>query len=163
MTFLKLYANPISTGIFEKDLTIKPLIPQEVIGACTDELEQRWSRIDASMRERMMQDHQIEDDALTPYLETARLEKWHQQALEVAKLDFRNEIGAETSEGSIMDREAARTLEELERSIADNEKGRAEDMLMSKPRHKAKPKFDGRGSASGSVRSGSFRSSVKLY
>ncbi|KAG4029551.1 hypothetical protein MFRU_015g00900 [Monilinia fructicola] len=149
--------------IFEKDLTIKPLIPQEVIGACTDELEQRWSRIDASMRERMMQDHQIEDDALTPYLETARLEKWHQQALEVAKLDFRNEIGAETSEGSIMDREAARTLEELERSIADNEKGRAEDMLMSKPRHKAKPKFDGRGSASGSVRSGSFRSSVKLY
>ncbi|QSZ32551.1 hypothetical protein DSL72_002129 [Monilinia vaccinii-corymbosi] len=149
--------------IFEKDLTIQPLSPQEVIGACTVELEQRWSRIDASMRERMMQDYQIEDDALTPYLETARLEKWHQQVLDLAKQDFRNEIEEETNEGSIMNQEAAKTLEDLERSIAENEKGRAEDMLMSKPRYRSKPTFDGRGSASGSVGAGSFRSSVKLY
>ncbi|ESZ92355.1 hypothetical protein SBOR_7265 [Sclerotinia borealis F-4128] len=151
--------------IFEKDLTIKALSPQEVIGACTNELEQRWSRIDASMRERMMQDYQIEDAELNIYFEAARIEKWHQQALELAKQDFRNEIGAETNEGSVMDREAARTLEDLERSIADNEKGKAEGMLMSKPRHRVRPKFDGRVSASGSVsvRTGSFRSSVKLY
>ncbi|KAK6604880.1 hypothetical protein H4I96_05462 [Botrytis cinerea] len=153
--------------IFEKDLTIKSLTPEEVIGACTEELEQRWSRIDASMRERMMQDYQIEDDALTQYIDTARIDKWHQQAVELAKQDFREEIGAETSTGSAMDREAARTLEELERSIADNEKGKAEGMLLSKPRHRAKIGYDGRGSASGSRsgsgRPGSFRSSLKLY
>lgn len=155
--------NCFKNRIFEKDLTIKPLSPQEVIGACTDELEQRWSRIDASMRKRMMEDYQIEDEVLNSYLETARIENWHQQAAELAKQDFRNEIGAESTEGSIMNREAARTLEDLERSIADNEKERAESMLLSRPRHRARPKFDGRSSASGSVRAGSFRSSVKLY
>ncbi|KAF7905195.1 uncharacterized protein EAF01_005716 [Botrytis porri] len=153
--------------IFEKDLTIKPLTPEEVIGACTEELEQRWSRIDASMRERMMQDYQIEDDALTQFIDTARIDEWHQQAVELAKQDFRDEVGAETSAGSVMDREAARTLEELERSIADNEKGKAEGMLLSKPRHRAKIGYDGRGSVSGSRtgsrRPGSFRSSLKLY
>ncbi|KAI9643128.1 hypothetical protein NHQ30_008863 [Ciborinia camelliae] len=152
--------------IFEKDLTIKPLSPQEVIGACTDELEHRWSRIDASMRERMMRDYQIEDDGLNIYIEAARLEKWHQQAVELAKQDFRNEIGAKTSEGSVMDIEAASLLEELEREIANNEKGRAEGMLLSRPKHRARPKFDGRGSAaSGSVsgRPGSFRGSLKAY
>lgn len=147
--------------------------PQEVIGACTEELEQRWSRIDASMRERMMQDYQIEDDALVPFLDTARLEKWHQQALELAKQDFRNEIGAVTSEGSTGNKEAENMLEELEKSIRENEKERAEGMLLSRPRFNGKGRLEagaslrgsvrGSGSVGGGSRKGSFRSSAKLF
>ncbi|PQE30489.1 hypothetical protein CJF32_00010252 [Rutstroemia sp. NJR-2017a WRK4] len=162
--------------IFDKDPTMSPLSPQEVLGACTDELDSRFVRSDASIRERFMGDMQSEDDALKPYINTCRLEKWHQGALDLARQDFRDEVEQETNEGGDM-KMAAAALEDMEKSVADNERERAEGFLLSKPRTRAKRpvvKFEGRRSGSGSARSGSgsrsrsrageeFRSSVKLY
>jgi nuclear pore complex protein Nup133 len=157
---------------------MSPLSPQEVLGACTDELDSRFHRGDASIRERIMGDMQSEDDLLKPYIDTCRLEKWHQGALDLARQDFREEVEQETNEGSDM-KMAAAALEHMEKSIADNERERAEGLLLSRPRVRAKRsalKFEGRRSGSGSLggsvrgesRRGSrageeFRSSVKLY
>ncbi|KAM3072879.1 hypothetical protein ACMFMF_007207 [Clarireedia jacksonii] len=168
-------ANNI-TGIFDKDSTMSPLSPQEVLGACTDELDHRFHRLDASIRERIMGDMQSEDDLLKPYIDTCRLEKWHQGALDLARQDFREEVEQKTNEGGDA-KKAAEMLEDIEKRIANDERERAEGLLLLKPRVRAKRpglKLEGRRSGSGSrngrgesrsrSRAGEeFRSSVKLY
>jgi nuclear pore complex protein Nup133 len=112
--------------------------PQDVVGACTDELDHRFLRLDASMREEIMRDMQVEDDRLKPYIQRCRLDKWYQAALDLAKEDFTREIENETDQGQKL-LSAAQKLREIERGIAENEKRNAESQLHSKARYKTRP------------------------
>jgi nuclear pore complex protein Nup133 len=142
-------------GLFEKNSKVKPISPQDVLGACTDELDHRFTRLDASIRERIMKDMQDEDDAMKPYIGTCRLNKWYQGALDLAKQDFAQEINDETNDGERM-RQIAQKLQEVESGIAESEREKAESLLHSKPRYKPKAKADRMGR-------GSFRASIKSH
>jgi len=143
--------------IFEKDSNVKPITPQDVLGAGTEELDHRFKRLDTSIRERIMKDMQVEDNSLKPYIEKCRLDKWHQGTLDLATSDFRDEVAEETADGEQM-RQAARKLSELEKGITKDEKSKAESLLQSKPRYKPKPK-----SKLDSHKGSTFRSSIQLY
>ena len=125
--------------------------PQDVVGACTDELDHRFLGLDASMREEIMRDMQAEDDRLKPYIQRCRLDKWYQAALDLAREDFTREVESETDQGKKL-LSAAQKLREIERGIAENEKMKAESQLYAKPRHKLKP-LEGR--------TGKLRSSMR--
>ncbi|KAI1001884.1 Nucleoporin [Podosphaera aphanis] len=73
--------------LFEKDSNIKPMSPSEVLGAGTEELDHRFKGLDSSIKERIMKDMKVEDDALRSLIDTVRLEQWHKTVLESVKLD----------------------------------------------------------------------------
>lgn len=144
-----------SVGIFEKDATIKPLEPKEVLGAGTEEVDSRFSRLDASSQRKIMKDMQAEDEALLPYIERCRLDKWHLTTLDLAREDFRHEVAEENKDGEQM-KQGAAALQELERGLLQRETSRADQLLHEKPRYKpkARGKLEGKST---------LRSSVKLY
>jgi nuclear pore complex protein Nup133 len=142
----------IKTGLFDKNLTVKPVSPEEALRAGTDVLDHRFTGLDASIRERIMKDMHAEDVLLTPYIESCRLDKWYQTALEQAKQDFEEEVNDENDDGRKM-KGAEEALDEVERGIKESERRKAESLLHSKPMYRAK--------ANGSL--GSFRRSVKQY
>jgi nuclear pore complex protein Nup133 len=131
---------------------VKPISPEDVLGAGTEGLDHRFTGLDVSIREKIMKDMQAEDDALTPFIESSRLGKWYQTALAQAKQDFAEEVNDENDNGRKM-REAEETLDEVERGIKESERKKAESLLHSKPRQKSK--------TNGSL--GSFRRSIKQY
>jgi nuclear pore complex protein Nup133 len=143
-----------TAGLFDKDSTIKPMSPRDVLGACTEELDERFAGLDASIRDSIVRDMQVEDENLKPFIETSRLEKWYHAALELARDDFKLELDEQTDDGEKM-KQAEKTLAEIEEGIKENEKRKAEGLLHSKPRYKLKSKV------SGSL--GNFRSSIKQY
>lgn len=114
--------------MFEKNSTIKSMSPQDVLGACTDELDHRFNGLDANMRDDLMKDMQVEDDRLKPFIKKCRLEKWYQGALDLAKQDFAAEVDDQTDDGKRMAR-AAERLREIEKGIADKEKSKADSLL----------------------------------
>lgn len=89
-------------GIFEKDSSIEPIKPSDVVGAGTEELDHRLESMDDSTKEKLMRGMQAEDNALKPYLESSQLEKWQQTALDLAKEDNMQEVDAETDDGQRM-------------------------------------------------------------
>jgi nuclear pore complex protein Nup133 len=99
-----------------------------VLGTYTDELQERFHGLDVSVMEGILKDMQTEDDALKPYVETCQLEKWYQSALDLAKLDFADELDAETDDGQNM-REVAQTLEGIESQINEKLKAEADKAL----------------------------------
>jgi nuclear pore complex protein Nup133 len=141
-------------GLFDKDSTVKLMSPGDVLGACTEELGQRFAGLDASMKDAIIRDMQAEDEGLKPFIETSRLEKWYHAALELARDDFKLELDEQTDDGEKM-KQAEKTLAEIEEDIKENERRKAESLLHSKPRYKLKSKV------SGSL--GNFRSSIKRY
>jgi nuclear pore complex protein Nup133 len=142
----------INIGLFDEKSAVKPISPQDVLGAGTEALGHRFTGLDASIRERIMKDMQAEDEKLKPFIESSRLDKWYQTALVQAKQDYAEEINEENDDGRKM-KEADEALDEVERGIKESERQKAENLLHSKPRHK--PKMNG------SV--GSFRRSIKQY
>jgi nuclear pore complex protein Nup133 len=142
----------IKIGLFDEKSTVKPISPEDVLGAGTEDLDHRFTGLDASTREKIMKDMQAEDVLLTPYIESSRLDKWYQTALEQAKQDFEEEGNEETDDGRKM-KEAEGALDEVERGIKESERRKAESLLHSKPRYK--PKMNGS--------LGSFRRSIKQY
>jgi len=141
-------------GLFDKNSTVRPISPHDVLGACTDELDHRFTRLDASIREMIMKAMQVEDEALKPYIQKARLDKWYESILDLAKEDSEKELTEETNSGASM-KNVENQLAEVERSIAEGERRKAEGLLHSKPRYKSKAKMNG------SV--AKFRSSIKQY
>lgn len=129
-------------GMFEKHSTIKPMGPQDVLGACADELDHRFNGLDVSMREELMKDMQVEDDRLKPYVQKCRLEKWYQGALDLARQDFAAEVDEETDDGRRMV-SAAQRLQEIEKRIAEKERSKAESLLHRPTPAKAKSRVDG--------------------
>ncbi|RDW91353.1 hypothetical protein BP5796_02518 [Coleophoma crateriformis] len=137
--------------LFDPSTNVKPLGPKDVLTASTTDLDGRFNGLDASIREFIMKDMQVESAALKPFIDTCRLEKWHQSALELAKLDFEQELSEETIDGTMM-QDAAKKLEEVEKEIKELELKNASNLLHSKPNFKARPK-----------QNGGFRASTKLY
>ena len=138
-------------GLFEKNSKLKPISPQDILGACTDELDHRFKGLETGMRDRIMKDMQDEDDALKPYIDACRLSKWYQSALDLAKQDFADELNEETNDGERM-RQIAQKLLDIEKGIKDSEQEKAEGLLHSKPRYKPKAKAS---------RIGNFRASTQ--
>lgn len=99
-----------------------------MLGAYTEELHDRFNGLDGNIREDILKNMQSEDHALTRYVETSRLEKWFQSALDLAKEDFTEEVDEETNDGKKM-RDAARALERIEEQITDNERSHAQKAL----------------------------------
>jgi nuclear pore complex protein Nup133 len=124
----------IIIGLFEKDSTVLPISPSGIAGACTDELDSRFTGLDESIQDRIIRDYQVEDDTFSGYLERCRLDQWHSSILGQAKQDFAEEIAGETEDGKNMN-DAKYELEELEANIAQKEKGKADGLLRSKHRY----------------------------
>ncbi|KAH8821044.1 Non-repetitive/WGA-negative nucleoporin C-terminal-domain-containing protein [Xylogone sp. PMI_703] len=131
----------LKTRLFEKDTYVNPSSPQEVLGAGVTELDHRFHGLDASIRDSIMKDMQSEDDALKPFIETSRLEKWYHGTLDLAKQDFTEEVTEETDNGEKM-RRMADQLKEIEASISEKEQQTASAILHSKPRFKMSVKTD---------------------
>lgn len=128
-------------GIFEKDSSIEPIKPSDVVGAGTEELDHRLESMDDSTKEKLMRGMQAEDNALKPYLESSQLEKWQQTALDLAKEDNMQEVDAETDDGQRM-RVAKIKLEDIEAVIAGTERKAAKAALQSKGQPKRKSRLD---------------------
>ena len=139
-------------GLFDEKTTVKPVSPEDVLGAGTEELDHRFTGLDISSREKIMKDMQAEDAALTPLIESSRLDKWYQTALAQAKQDYADGVNEENDDGRKM-KEAEEALEEVERGIKESERTKAENLLQSRSRSKTK--------MNGSL--GSFRKSFKQY
>ncbi len=131
---------------------MKPMSPQDVSGAGTEELGDRFAGSDAITRENLMKEMQIEDDAMEPLREKYRLDVWYESILDAAKCDFEHELAEETEDGQKMQQMAVR-LDEVEREIKENEQRKAESLLHSKPRYKPKAKANGK--------LGDFRHSIR--
>ena len=129
-------------GIFGENTATKPISPENVLGAFTEQLHHRFTGLDISIQETIKRDMQAEDDALSRFIETCQLEKWYQAALDLAKRDVMEDINEETENGGKMKNIAAK-LDEIERQIAKNEKIKAESALHSKPRYPHKAKLGG--------------------
>jgi nuclear pore complex protein Nup133 len=128
--------------LFEQGSGVKEIPPSEVFGAATDELDHRFTGLDASIRETIMKDMQVEDDALQPYIDTCRLGEWCKTAFALAKQDYDDEMAEKTNAGKMMG-EAEQKLDEIEKSIGEKEKSRAESLLHSKIRFKPMSKANG--------------------
>jgi nuclear pore complex protein Nup133 len=112
------------------------------LGACTDELDDRFRGLDSSVREPLLKDMQAEDQELKDYIAKCRLEKWFEGALDLVKRDIQEEAHEETEEGEIMMR-VAQKLHEKEEMIAVEGRKAAMEMLRAKPRYKSKPRLNG--------------------
>ncbi|CAL3967495.1 unnamed protein product [Diplocarpon coronariae] len=143
----------LNARLFEKNTNVKPIGPREVLGAGSDNFEERFASSDDSTLESIMKDMQVEDDALEPLIEKYRLEQWFETIYEQAKQKYELDLEEQTDDGSAMQQGASR-LAEIEQGIRKNEQTRAESLLHSKPRYKPKAK--------GSGNSGSFRHSIKF-
>jgi nuclear pore complex protein Nup133 len=127
--------------MFEKGSTVKPISPQDVLGAGATELDHRFNGLDAGMREEIMKDMQVEDDQLRPYIQRCRLEKWHQAAVDLAKQDFTAEVDDQTDDGKKM-LKAADKLREIEKGIAENERSAAARLLHAAAPRRSKSRVD---------------------
>lgn len=128
--------------MFEKPSPLAPVSPRGALGACAEELDDRFRGLDAGVRASLLKDMQAEDESLKRYIEKCRLEKWFEGALDLAKRDVQEEMNEETEDGEAM-RDMARRLLEMEQKIASDGKKVAVNMLRSKPRYKARPKLNG--------------------
>jgi hypothetical protein len=128
--------------MFEKPSTLTPVSPRGALGACTEELDDRFRNLDAGVRAPLLKDMRAEDESLKQYIEKSRLEKWFEAAFDLAKRDVEDEVNDETEEGEGM-KEMAKQVHEMEQKIASDGRQAAIDMLRSKPRYKAKSKLNG--------------------
>jgi nuclear pore complex protein Nup133 len=132
--------------LFEKPSTLGLVSPRGALGAYTEELDERFRGVDASIRGPLLKDMQAENETLELYVEKCRLEKWFEEVLDLAKRDIQEEMNQETEAGGMM-KKMAQQLQQMEQRIASDSQKAALDMLRSKPRYKPKPKLNG--SASG--------------
>jgi hypothetical protein len=128
--------------MFEKPSTLTIVSPRGALGACTEELDDRFRSLDAGVKVPLLKDMRAEDEALNQYIEKSRLEKWFEAALDLAKRDVQDEVNEEMEEGEAM-KEMAKQVYEMEQKIASDGRQAAIDMLRSKPRYKAKSKLNG--------------------
>jgi nuclear pore complex protein Nup133 len=128
--------------MFEKPSTLTIVSPRGALGACTEELDDRFRSLDTDVRATLLKDMRAEDETLNNYIEKSRLEKWFEGALDLAKRDVQDEVNEETEEGEAM-KEMAKQVYEMEQRIASDGRQAAIDMLQSKPRYKAKSKLNG--------------------
>ncbi|CAD6500451.1 BgTH12-07628 [Blumeria graminis f. sp. triticale] len=125
--------------LFDKGSDIKPISPCEVLGAGLEGLDERFTRLDNSLREDIMREMQIEDDALRRLIETSRFDQWHATVLELAQHD-RDQEKEEKIKDKQRIQDASEELTRMEGIIRENEKKKAENLLYAKSRPKSKTK-----------------------
>ncbi|KFY35926.1 hypothetical protein V494_05476 [Pseudogymnoascus sp. VKM F-4513 (FW-928)] len=96
----------------------------------------RYRSLDASLRAPLLSDLASEDSTLKSYITHARLGKWFEGALDLAKRSVEEEK-AEKEEGDKGMKEVARRLREIEAEIEERERGVAREMLRCRPRGRA--------------------------
>jgi len=131
---------------------VKALSPEEILGAGTDELDHRFTGLDASIQELIMNDMQVEDDAFNSYIQTCRLDKWYKGVLDLVQQDYEEFVAQETSDGT-KTKAAEEALAQLEEDIAEKEREKALKKLYSE-KFKPKAKLNG---------NSNFRASIKRY
>lgn len=124
-----------------------------MLGAGTDELDHRFRGLDASIRETIMNDMQVEDGLLKPYIQASRLDKWYQGTLDLARQDYEEEIAEETNAGMRI-KQAEKQLARIEEAVAEKEREGASKRLHSKNKFKPKARLNG---------STNFRASIMQY
>lgn len=140
-------------GLFDVPSNIRPFSPEDVLGAGTDELDHRFRGLDASIRETIMNDMQVEDDLLKPFIQTSRLNKWYQGTLDLARQDYEEEMAEETSAG-MRTKQAEEQLAQIEQAVAEKEREGASKRLHSKSKFKPMARLNG---------STNFRASIMQY
>ncbi|RKF47375.1 Nucleoporin NUP133 [Golovinomyces cichoracearum] len=128
--------------LFEKDPNIKPISPQESLGAGIEDLEFRYRRLDISLREKIMKDMQTEDHSLKRLIDRCRLNEWHMTVLDLVKQDLENQI-REEEEDTKTEQEAADELTLIEESLQRKESSKVESLLQLKSRYKLKIRTEG--------------------
>lgn len=128
--------------MFEVPSGLTPVSPQGALGACTEELDDRFRSLDIGVKAPLLRDMQAEDSSLKRYIGKCRLEKWFEGAFDLAKRDVQNEMNDETEESEAM-KEMAEQVYKMEQKIASDGRQAALDMLRSKPRFKARSKLNG--------------------
>ncbi|KAH7356516.1 Non-repetitive/WGA-negative nucleoporin C-terminal-domain-containing protein [Rhexocercosporidium sp. MPI-PUGE-AT-0058] len=126
---------------FFENKNMKPMDPTEVLGAGVSDVEERFTPLDASIKESIIGDMQAEDDLLE-LQGKHRLGQWYNTVLEKAKQDYEGVLAEETEDGkSMQDMEVL--LAQIEAGIRTNEQSKADSLLHSKQRYKPKPKTNG--------------------
>ncbi|CAG8960167.1 hypothetical protein HYFRA_00010646 [Hymenoscyphus fraxineus] len=153
----------LKDDLLSKDSVIKPVNPEAILGAATDELDHRFDRLDSGVRDTFFRDYQQEDSAFEYHITHHRLEKWHQVIFDQAQRDYKEELANETSHGVAHMRAL---LQAAEKRISDKEAAEAEKAVSS--RKVLKRAVNGHGNANGNGNGvlghgRSFRSSVKQY
>ena len=120
------------TDLFDKPSRLQILTPTAVLGAAS-ELDDRYRGLDAGVRDPLLADMRAEDAALKTYIESCRLGKWFEGALDLARRSVEEEKKAE-EEGKRGLKEVAERLREIEGEIEERERAVAREMLRSKPR-----------------------------
>jgi nuclear pore complex protein Nup133 len=110
---------------------LQPFGPQDVAGACTEDLYEQLNRLNANLREGILKDMRVEDEALKPLIDTCRLDKWYQSALDLAKQDSADEVDETAIENKKMP-DIAEKLASIERQIMEKEQRGAEKALHSR-------------------------------
>jgi len=136
-------------GLFDKPSRLQVLKPEQVVGACTEELDDRYRGLDAGVRQPLLADMRAEDAQLKEYMGKFRLAKWFEGTLDLARRSVAEEAREARKEEMGM-RSVARQLQDIEAEITERQRKAALEMLRSKPRHRPRVRVGG-----------SFRSSIR--
>ncbi|TQS39349.1 hypothetical protein Golomagni_00129 [Golovinomyces magnicellulatus] len=128
--------------LFENDPNIKPISPQESLGAGTEDLEFRYRRLDISLREKIIKDMQTEDHNLKRLIDECRLNEWHMTVLDLVKHDFENQT-REEEDNAKREQEAVDELTFIEKSLQEKESSKLESLLQLKSRYKLRTRTEG--------------------
>jgi nuclear pore complex protein Nup133 len=107
-------------GLFDDDTGIVPICPQDVLGACTERLDHRFTGADIALQQNLLSDYQVEDGRFQELINKHRMKSWYESALEAARNDHREELNQITSDGSETGL-GTDALELAEKQIAEKE------------------------------------------
>lgn len=121
-------------GLFDDGTGIIPLGPHDILGACTERLDHRYSGVDVTVQRNLLNDHQTENRHFQDLINKQRMNSWYEMTLETARADFKADMNQITSDGSDMGA-GKDALEQAEKRIAEKEQRKANGSLKNKSLH----------------------------
>ncbi|KFY63297.1 hypothetical protein V496_04035 [Pseudogymnoascus sp. VKM F-4515 (FW-2607)] len=119
--------------LFESPSRLRVVTPSSLASGPATTLDARYRSLDAGVRAPLLSDLSSEDNTLKSYITHARLGKWFEGALDLAKRSVEDEK-KEKEEGERGLQEVAERLKEIEAEIEERERGVAREMLRCRPR-----------------------------
>jgi nuclear pore complex protein Nup133 len=83
-----------------------------------------------------------EDGDLQRYIDKCQLEKWWEEACDLANRDVQEELDTETAASAVMD-QVAEKVSQMELQMASDSMNHAVEMLQAKPRYKTRSQLLG--------------------
>ncbi|KAL5345102.1 hypothetical protein ACLOAV_010056, partial [Pseudogymnoascus australis] len=114
--------------LFESPSRLRVVTPSSLASGPATTLDARYRSLDAGVRAPLLSDLSSEDNTLKSYITHARLGKWFEGALDLAKRSVEEEK-KEKEEGERGLQEVAERLKEIEAEIEERERGVAREML----------------------------------